>query len=304
MYWRAACFVLLAVDLVSPRLVFGQAPEAPEVSSDKSPGTPAPTSPPPSSLPPPSTGSYTSPSTQDYGFTPPQPYGTAPPGSDAPPGAAFRLRDPRYGDAHVDRVVLVPTGETHPEGTLYFSSYEIVLLQAGYAVSDRTQITLTSMPPLARETVVPFDLTLKTVLARAPVFRVAALASLSGIAGIEPGTVVLGRAGGVVQLCFERTCRSSASVGSTLVLAGPALFALNGAGLIVSATEHVSVLLEVDAAIPIGSALNRYSGLAIAPGVRFSGEHLGLDFAFAHALDVLEGPGIPFLAATYRTGGK
>jgi len=253
-------------------------------------------------LPPPSTGGYTSPSTQDYGF--PQAAPTFPTGYDAPAAAAFRLRDPRYTDAHVDRVVLVPTGETHPQGTVYFSSYEIILLQAGYAVSDRTQITLTSMPPLPRETVLPFDLTLKTVLARAPEFRVAVLGSLMGIAGAEPGTVVLGRVGGVVQLCFEGTCRSSASLGSTLLLAGPALFAANGAGLIVRGTDHISVLLEVDAAIPLGTGLNQFRGLSIAPGVRFSGEHLGLDFAFIHALDMLEGPALPFLAVTYRTSAN
>ena len=214
------------------------------------------------------------------------------------------LRDHRYADAHVDRVVFFPTAETHPEGTFYFSSYEIVLLQAGYAVSDRTQVTLTAMPPLRTETILPFDLSVKTVVARAPQFRVALLGSVSGISGTDIGTGVVGRAGGVVQLCFDWTCRSSVSLGTQVLLLGPAIFVGNAAGVVVRASEHVSLLLEADAAIPIGSVGNEFNGIAIAPGVRFTGEHFALDLAFAHALDPLGGPSLPFLAATYRTGAR
>jgi len=216
---------------------------------------------------------------------------------------AFELRDHRYTDAHVDRVIIAPTAETHPQGTLYFSSYEVVLLQAGYAVSDHTQVTLTGAPPLANEKILPLDLTLKTVVARAPEYRVAALASVSGIAGIEQGTVVVGRLGGVAQLCFERTCRSSVSVATNVLLVGQAIIT-SGIGLIARATDHFSVLLEVDSLVPVGRDVAIYGGLAIGPGFRFSGEHLGFDFAFMHALDVLEGPGVPFIAFTYRTGGN
>jgi hypothetical protein len=236
-----------------------------------------------------------------YGYAPPSPYTPAPPYTTPP--LAFDLRDHRYTDAHVDRAILVPTAETHPEGTLYFSSYEIVLLQAGYAVSDRTQVTLTTAPPLPTEKILPLDLSLKTVIARTPEFRLAALVSVSGIAGIDQGTAVVGRVGGVAQLCFERTCRSSVSVGTNVVLAGEAIVS-SGAGLVLRATDHVSVLLEADSVIPVGLDVAIDGGVAIGPGVRFSGEHLALDLAFMHAVDVLEGPAVPFLAMTYRTSGK
>jgi hypothetical protein len=229
--------------------------------------------------------------------------GVAPQPAPASPDPA-ELRDHRYTDAHVDRVVFMPTAETHPEGTFYVSSYEIILLQAGYAVTDRTQVTLSGMPPLQNEAILPFDLSLKTVLARAPEFRVAAFGSVSGIGGTEIGTGVVGRVGGVVQLCFEWTCRSSVSVGTNVVLAGPAIFVGNAAGFVLRASRYVSVMVEVDALIPIGTAANEFNGMSIAPGVRFAGEHFGFDFALAHSLDVLEGPGLPFLAATYRTGAK
>ena len=230
-----------------------------------------------------------------------------PPGADTPPspaptsGASY-LRDRRYADAHVDRVVLLPTAETHPQGTFYLSSYEIIFLQAGYAISDRTQVTLTSMPPLPREQIVPVDLSLKTVLVRAPEFRIAALGSVSGIAGLEQGTALLGRVGGVVQLCLERTCGSNISVGTSVALAGPAIIAGNGAGVIIRATKALSVLAEFDAVLPLGTVANQINGLAFATGIRLSGEHLGLDLAFARRLDVLDATAIPFIAATYRTG--
>ena len=40
-------------------------------------------------------------------------------------------------DAHADRVILVPTAETHPQGTLFLSVYELVIPAIGYAVTDR-----------------------------------------------------------------------------------------------------------------------------------------------------------------------
>src|SRR6185503_13445673 len=99
------------------------------------------------------------------------------------------------------------------------------------------------MPPLPKEKILPLDLTLKTVLVRAPEFRIAALSSVSGIAGLEEGTGLLGRVGGVVQLCLERTCGSNVSVGTSVAMAGPAIIAGNGAGVILRATKALSVLV-------------------------------------------------------------
>jgi len=297
---RTAFSVLCLVSLLFARGAWAQATEAPQ----SAPVAPAPA---PSAPASPSTSGYTDPSTSGYAPAPtpapPPPLWYAPPPPYVPAPLAFELRDHRYTDAHVDRVIIAPTAETHPEGTLYFSSYEVILLQAGYAVTDHTQVTLTTAPPLANEQILPLDLTLKTVVARAPEYRVAALASVSGIAGIDQGTVVVGRLGGVVQLCLERTCRSSVSVATNVLLAGEAIIT-SAVGLVVRATDHVSLLLELDSLVPVGRDVATYGGVAIGPGVRFSGEHLGLDLAYIHPLDALENQGLPFLAVTYRTGGK
>jgi hypothetical protein len=299
LYLPFACFVLFAWMVIFPRPALGQAAAQPRDTpssaipspgADAAPSGPIPRAPPTAGYGELSTGVHVLPGAD------------ATPSPGPAPAHALDLRDRRYADAHVDRVLLVPTAETHPQGTFYFSSYEVVLLQAGYAVSDRTQITLTSMPPLPREQILPLDLSLKTVLVRAPAFRVAALGSVSGIAGLEEGAGLIGRVGGVVQLCLERTCRSSVSVGTNVALAGPAIIAGTGAGVILRATRMLSILFEVDSVIPLGTAINQVNGLIAAPGIRLSGEHLGLDLAFARRLDVLDGVAIPFIAATYRTG--
>jgi len=326
LYLRIACFVLFGWAIALPRAAQGQTRAQP--SDSASPGAPSPASLPAAPGPPAPaapTGGHSALSTDVHAPALPAPSAPAiartptpadapslmplgpPPGTDAvaTPAAAtgaFDLRDRRYADAHVDRVILLPTAETHPQGTFYLSSYEIIFLQAGYAISDRTQVTLTSMPPLPKEKILPLDLTLKTVLVRAPEFRIAAFSSVSGIAGIEEGTGLLGRVGGVVQLCVERTCGSNVSVGTSVALAGPAIIAGNGAGVILRATKALSVLVEFDAVIPLGTAVNQLNGLAFASGIRLSGEHLGLDLVLARRLDVLDATVLPFVAATYRTG--
>jgi hypothetical protein len=213
--------------------------------------------------------------------------------------------DLRIIDAHADRVVFMPTAETHPEGTLYVSSYEIIIPQVGYAVSDRTQITLTSTPPLGDDLGVLSDLTLKTVLVRSGRLRVAATASVTGLVGFEGEAFVLGRAGGIVQGCFDRACHSSASVGTTVLLAGPATLTANAAGIIWRATGALSVLGEVHSLLPLGRETGEFGGVGVATGFRLGWSRFAMDLT-AEILpeSTFEGTSvplvIPFLALTYR----
>ncbi len=208
----------------------------------------------------------------------------------------------RAGNAQVDRVILMPTAETHPRGTLFFSSYEIILLQAGYALSDETQISLTLTPPVGKDNVVPLDVTLKTVVLRQPRVRLAAYGSASGVAGLKEGTALLGRVGATFQGCFDVTCGSSVSVASTLLLLGPALISADGVGMILKVSDTVDWLFEVDSLVPLGREAGIYNGISAGTGVRISGEHLGLDIALLAPLDrTAKGIAVaPFLAGTYR----
>src|SRR5207249_1867311 len=101
--------------------------------------------------------------------------------ADAPPPYVPEKRpgesanDIRFTDAHADRVVLGSTAETHPQGTFFFSDYEVILLQFGYAVTDSLQLSVAGLPPLAKEQPYFFDFGLKLNVARTDVFRAALL---------------------------------------------------------------------------------------------------------------------------------
>jgi hypothetical protein len=211
------------------------------------------------------------------------------------------VRDARFTDAHVDRVVLVPTAETHPAGTVYLSSYDIVGLQAGYALGDRTQVTLSFVPPLSREPVVPLDVSLKTVLVRSTRVRVAAMVSASGILGLDEGATAVGRVDGVTQLCFDDACRSSVSTAANLMLAGPALILADGVGAVVRASDLFAFLFELQSVLPLSRDGGRINVLAGAVGFRLSGRVWAVDLAFEGPLDRHTSPqAVPVVIATVR----
>ncbi len=191
----------------------------------------------------------------------------------------------------------MPTAFVHPAGTVYLSSYDVLVLQAGYAVTEGTQVTLTASPPL-EGTIVPVDLSLKTALVREGPVRVAATGSVSGIWGLDQGNFVLGRVGATAQLCFEPTCRSSATMGANVALAGADSIAMTGVGLVWRAAPWLSLLLEGDTLVPLSLAAGKASGIGIFPGVRLPHRNWSLDFALGRASGVK--PSIPLLVFTCR----
>lgn len=245
-------------------------------------------------------------------FTPPAPVALPPPvAAPAPVIPASRPSAPagdaaerwRSRDAHLDRAVVLPTAETHPAGTWALSSYEVLVLQAAYAVSERTQVAMTFLPLFGQEDpLVPLDLSVKGVLIREGRVRVAALGSATGLIGFEEGEVFFGRAGAVTQLCFDDECRSSANVSGNLALGGPALVLLSGLGFIFRTGEHFALLAEAEVLHPLGRAASPANGMGASAGIRFSGRKLGLDIALLAPISEGEDfpPVLPFLAFTYR----
>lgn len=260
------------------------------------PGT-SPTEPPPIATPTSET-TTTAPASAPTPPSPPPEAAPAPATSFAPTGAVTAtLPSPaalsptapseaaiRRADAHADRVILIPTAYTHPAGTAYVSSYDIVVLQAGYAITDRVQVSLLTTPPI-EGALVPIDLSVKTVLLRDPRVRVAALASASGIGGLEDfGFLFIGRAGGIVQFCLDTgPCRRSVTVTSNVGLLGPVLMLWNGAGLIWPLGAWVSLLVEVDTVIPVGVEGGPWNGMLLSAGLRFPGKRWGVDLALGGA---------------------
>lgn len=202
-------------------------------------------------------------------------------------------------DPQADRVVLLPTAHTHRRGTVFFSSYDVIVLQAGYAFTDETQITVTTLP-LPSEELTLVDVTLKTSLWRGDRVRAAALGSASGLAGSDLGAAFVGRAGGVVQLCRRALCDSSVSLSSNVAFVGPVLLMANGVGGIVRVGAHVSLIGELASLLPIGTLAGEYAGATFGGGARLHYLHWGFDFTFLRTLSS-DVPLIPFITATYRS---
>ena len=212
-----------------------------------------------------------------------------------------RGADPdRIAEAHADRVMLMPTAYTHPEGTWYFSSLEIVVLQIGYAFDDRTQVTLSGVPPLFEGALFPFDLSVKHVFVRDAHVRFGALGAVSGLFGLEEGNFLVGRLGGVVSLCTTPQCDTSFNMASNVVLAGPAAMSLNSFGAILGLADWAAVLLEVDMSVPFGGQLGEANAALLNTGFRFKGVSWGLDLGTLNRLDDGKGA-IPYLSVSYRS---
>ena len=205
-------------------------------------------------------------------------------------------------DANGDRVVLLPTAKTQPKGLFTFSSYDVVLLQAGYAITDSTQLTLTFTPPVQGS--MPLDFSLKTAFLRGPLVRAAAMASVTGLTGLgDVGFVFLGRAGAVVDFCFRSDCASSVTVGSNVTFAGAILFMWNGAGLVWRVSPHLALLAEADTLLPLGRALGQGNGLLAWGGLRVPGRSWSFDAALGYSPRAGDRPlALPLLILSYRPG--
>jgi hypothetical protein len=208
----------------------------------------------------------------------------------APPSA------PRPRDPHLDRVLLLPTAETQPRGTVTLSSYDLVVYQLGYAPTDSLQLTLSATPPI--EGFFPFDLSLKSTLARGAGYRLAAIGSASGILGLDDGPAFLGRLGLVGQACLDAACRSSANLAFSSVLLGPATLLGTGAGVILHLSDAIALLGEVDTLIPTGRAIAEAHGIVAGAGLRWRGRRWALDASVFSALD--RRGVLPLLVGSYR----
>lgn len=223
-------------------------------------------------------------------------------------------KEARFIDANSDHVILGSTAETHPKGTFFFSDYEILLLQFGYAVTDNLQLSITGLPPIVKEQPYWFDFSLKLNVVRTEVFRAGLLAGLDVV--VDPGSSSKSYFGGhlaaVGQFCFEAKCRSSVSpnIGTFLNNQSNSILPIYGtAGLTIGTGTVVSILIEPGVLGVVGTGQfggGSASAGFIDYGIRLSGKNFGADIAFIRPFTsgsplIL---GVPWLALTYRTDGS
>lgn len=222
-----------------------------------------------------------------------------------------RKGEPRFQDANSDHVVLFSTAETHPKGTFYFTDYELIFLQAGYAITDSVQVSFTGVPPLVKDQPYFFDLAVKGNFLRTEVLRLALVGAgtVVVVPDANPNTVLGARLNGVSQFCFEGLCNNSFSlnVGTFLNSESNKIVPITLAGgLVVQASSLVKLLLEPAYAIAIGEGVeSQPEGFLLNYGIRLSGEHFGFDLAFIRPFgaDIPLILGVPWVAFTYRTSG-
>jgi hypothetical protein len=237
-----------------------------------------------------------------------QPLPTAPPSSPPPASnttEAIRNLDIREVDVNVDRLVLMPTAETQPKGRLYFSAYEVIFWQLGYAFTDRIQATVTSWPYIVEDQVFFADGTVKANLLRTDLFRLAAIGGAAYFREPDADSGTLFHGGAAGQLCVSHRCWTSI-VGSVIgwkdLSDSKKAFFTTGIGITAKLNKTIGLLLELDSTLRHDGQtdLDRFGLMNY--GLRFSGKKVGVDIAMirpfpAHKFVL----GLPWIAFTYRT---
>lgn len=231
----------------------------------------------------------------------------------APEPVGASDEDLRRVDAAGDRVGLFSTAETHPAGTLFFTDYDIAVVQLGYAFTDGVQGAVTALPPvLAAQNAWFIDVSMKFNVVRDEMLRFAFIGALTTLFDRRAGDNAYGvRAGGVVSLCFTRVCWSSISMNLQAFVndEGTEYMPLIGsAGLLARVSELVSVILEPSYALIVGEHdIAAIDGFLVTYGLRLGGSRVAVDLAlvkpFGEDLDF--GPfqifGVPLVTFTWRS---
>jgi hypothetical protein len=220
----------------------------------------------------------------------------------------------RAHSAHADRVILVPTAQTQPKGTLFLTDYEVVVPSVGYAWSDRVQTTISGTTDFSTFGFV--DATLKASLVRSRHVHLSAAASLDYAAG-EDEDLPFGRATLIGQLCVDAGCRSSLSLAASLIAhdAPDTILPLGlGAGFVGHLSDTVELLLEYSAIVNAGPGLELIDLpiYLVGYGARFNfGRQWALDVTLLRPMqedsvlrtgevELFRFLGVPFLAVTVR----
>ncbi len=310
-----------------PAATFEEAPpEPPQQPPEGSPGSeePAPSAAAPApddatSSQPPTAAAPTQPAatTTQAPVEPVQPATIAPAGAadsnempDGPgemlPEEQLNPNDVRVVDAHADRLLLFPTADTNPEGSFYFTAYELIFWQLGYSPTDFLQVTLTTWPIIVEDQPLFFDLNIKGTVLSEEAFR---LALFGGATAIIPEDEFFGiaRLGITGQYCTEPECWVSLHVGGLgAVPFGSDVSSEIGAvamlGVRARLTRVFALLLEAETGtLTRDDEFETPQGALINYGVRFSGEAFAIDIGFLRPTEDIEIVlGLPWVAATYR----
>lgn len=218
-------------------------------------------------------------------------------------------------DASADRGWVMPTAFTAPEGTWTLADYELLGVQAGYAITDRLTVNVGAVVPVS--SVNAAILSAKLQVIKVGRLRVAALgllahawstdnAALYQTGGRNVDMLTLGSAGGVATLCIDAGCRShlSAYLGAGLSWDGGLSAALrSGASLTFGLSTHWKAVFEIED----GAGNDVVKDTLAWYGLRITSSIFGLDLGIAKAIGANGRWGsssVPFLGITLRSSVK
>jgi hypothetical protein len=215
-------------------------------------------------------------------------------------------------DANSGRAWLMPTGLSDPAGTWSFSDFELLLIGAGYAVTDELSVSLTTLLPITND--IPFWMlaNVKYQIINSGRVRGAVQAAFTysrDTSGSTTSSLGAGEVGGALTLCLDDECHSHASgfLGAGFAQESDAAVPFLVAGSIAGRlNKHVKIVVEADSAFIAGKINETANGFLLWYGVRFTSRNIGVDLGLMKPIydgssnDTLV-LGFPFVSFTYRS---
>ena len=221
-------------------------------------------------------------------------------------------------DPHIDRAVILPTGQTQPAGSWSFYDYELLLTGLSYGVTDNVQIGVhTIVPVTSLDEFFYASGSAKWRLVSAGRVRLSAVGSLHYFRIDDPfnddgtGDVTIGTLGGALSLCLDEGCESlaSATVQTGFLVdeddGGYAPF-IYGGSVVARISRRVKLLGEVASAGVYGDGeWFGAEGALVSYGARFHTDDIAGDLTLVNPQPRGDGEegwplGFPFVVFTYR----
>ncbi len=229
--------------------------------------------------------------------------------------------DLRADDPNVDRVVLLPSAETQPAGTIAINDYELLMVGLTFAPTDNLQVSATVLPPLKNVSLFA-NLTAKYRLVGSGRLHLALQTGLAylydddvgdgGDTGLTSDSLVL-QGGVLASLCLDGACgwQASASAIAMVPVAGnyngsTRLGVVYGGGITGLIAAHAKLLFEVDSIVTEDLYQGYQSGVgelgsgAVSGGIRLFGRRVAVDLVAVRPFK-LRGPiALPFVELSFR----
>lgn len=244
---------------------------------------------------------------------PPSPEMVAPqpPPPPAPPAAPGSTKEPGIlEDANAGRSWLVPTALMPPAGTWWVSDFELFFAGAGYAPTDSTTVSVTTLLPIVEDMPLWALLSGSAQLVDAGQFKLAAHGTFTYFSESSGGSTLStygGSLGGAATYCLARDCYSHVTGYVAAAFAkdsdnSAVPFIVGGAGVF-KVARRVRLVFEADSAFVLGEINENIDGFLGWYGVRFTSRNIGVDLGFTRPVGVGDTGfvlGVPFVSFTYR----